>query len=218
MKFSGSYWSFSLLPSQWSPGPIDVPNPPIDIAAVSPWMLRMAGQVADGVHVHPLNTPTYLSETVVPSVAEGARRVERDPAQLELAVPVFTAVGDTDEEQERWWEMARVQVSFYGSTPNYAFIFDQIGFEGTTARIRERQKAGDIAGMAAVVSDDILEHFVVRGTWDELPGLIDQRLGGIAARVIAYFAGMGWQQDADWQAHWGQVAAAIAARTSSSEA
>src|SRR5436305_1856875 len=208
LEFSGTYWSFSLLPAQWSPGPIDVPDPPIDIAAVSPWMLGMAGEIADGVHVHPLNTPKYLAETVVPLIGQG----------VELAVTVFTAVGDTEEEQQRWWEMARVQVSFYGSTPNYAFIFDQVGFEGTTARIRERQKAGDIAGMAAVVSDDLLEHFVVRGSWDELPGLIDQRLGGIATRAIAYFAGMGWQQDPDWQEHWGQVAPAIAASTSSSGA
>jgi hypothetical protein len=28
----------SLLPPMWSPGPIDVPDPPIDIAAVNPWM------------------------------------------------------------------------------------------------------------------------------------------------------------------------------------
>src|SRR5947207_604168 len=118
LDFSGSYWSFSLLPAQWSPGPIDVPDPPIDVAAVSPWMLRMAGQVADGVHVHPLNTPTYLAETVVPGVADGARQAGRDPAEVELAVPVFTAAGDTEEERERWWEMARVQVAFYGSTPN----------------------------------------------------------------------------------------------------
>jgi probable F420-dependent oxidoreductase len=205
LKFEGTYWSFSLLPAQWSPGPIEVPDPPIDIAAVSPWMLRMAGEVADGVHVHPLNTPTYLAQTVLPLVGDG----------VELAVPVFTAAGDTDEEQQRWWEMARVQVSFYGSTPNYAFIFDQVGFEGTTAKIRERQKAGDIAGMAAVISDDLLEHLVVRGTWDELPGLIVERLDGIAARAIAYFAGMGWQQDPQWREHWGHVAAAIASRTSS---
>src|SRR3954451_4939489 len=82
LAFSGSYWSFSLMPAQWSPGPIDVPDPPIDIAAVSPWMLRMAGQIADGVHVHPLNPPTYLAETVVPEVADGARRVGRDPAEV----------------------------------------------------------------------------------------------------------------------------------------
>ncbi|TMK84848.1 MAG: TIGR03617 family F420-dependent LLM class oxidoreductase [Actinobacteria bacterium] len=201
LDFSGSYWSFSLLPAQWSPGPIDVPDPPIDVAAVSPWMLRMAGEVADGVHVHPLNTPTYLAQTVLPCVGEN----------VELAVPVFTAVGDTTEEQQRWWEMARMQVAFYGSTPNYAFIFDQIGFEGTTARIRERQKAGDLAGMAAVIDDDLLQHFVVRGSWEELPTLIVDRLGDVATRAIAYFAGMAWLQDPGFQERWGNVARAITA-------
>src|SRR5438270_1154691 len=96
LDFSGSYWSFSLLPAQWSPGPIDVPDPPIDVAAVSPWMLRMAGEVAAGVHVHPLNTPTYLAETVRPSVAEGAKKAGRDPADVQLIVPVFVAPGDTE--------------------------------------------------------------------------------------------------------------------------
>src|SRR6478735_5223951 len=78
LDFQGKYWQMSLLPAAWSPGPIPVPDPPIDIAAVNPWMLRMAGEVADGVHVHPLNSPTYLAETVVPQVAEGARRAGRD--------------------------------------------------------------------------------------------------------------------------------------------
>jgi hypothetical protein len=60
--------------------------------------------------------------------------------------------------------------------------------------------------MAAVIPDQLLEHFVVRGTWDELPGLITDRLDGIAARAIAYFAGMAWQQDPAWQERWGSVA------------
>ena len=205
LEFSGSYWSFSLLPAQWSPGPIGVPDPPIDVAAVSPWMLRMAGEVADGVHVHPLNTPTYLAETVVPSVTEGARRAGRDAADVELAVPVFTAAGDTEKERQQGWEMARAQVAFYGSTPNYAFIFDQVGFEGTTAKIRERQKAGDFAGMASVVSDELLGHFVVRGSWDELSSLIIDRLGGVAARVIAYSAGFDFRDPA-MRERWGRVA------------
>src|SRR4051812_36829149 len=140
LSFDGTYWSFSLLPAQWSPGPIGVPDPPIDIAAVSPWMLRMAGEVADGVHVHPLNTPTYLRETVLPTVAEGAAKAGRSVDDLEVIVPTFAAPGDTEEEQATWREFARTQVAFYGSTPNYAFIFDQVGREGTTAKLREKQK------------------------------------------------------------------------------
>jgi alkanesulfonate monooxygenase SsuD/methylene tetrahydromethanopterin reductase-like flavin-dependent oxidoreductase (luciferase family) len=204
----------SLLPAQWSPGSIGVPDPPVDVAAVNPWMLRTAGAIADGVHVHPLNTPTYLAETVAPEVAVGARRAGRDPAELITIVPLFTAVGDTEEERARWWEMARVQVAFYGSTANYGFIFDQIGFEGTTPSIRERQKAGDLAGMSAVVTDEILDHFVVRSTWDELSDAIVARLGGVADRVVAYFAGAAWRQDRSSLARYGEVARDIVARTS----
>ncbi len=51
--------------------------PKVDIAAVNPWMLRMAGEVADGVHVHPLGEPGYIARHVVPNVAEGAEKSGR---------------------------------------------------------------------------------------------------------------------------------------------
>jgi probable F420-dependent oxidoreductase len=206
LDYAGSHWSFNLLPGQWSPGPIPSGPPPIDVAAVNPWMLRMAGEVADGVHVHPLNSPTYLRTTVLPGLAEGAARAGRDPGELAVIVPCFTAVGDTDGEQARWWETARMQVAFYGSTPNYAFIFDQLGHEGTTARIRERQKAGDLAGMAQVVTDDVLEHFVVRASWDQLAGRLVERYGTVATRVVLYFAGAAHEADPSALERFGAVA------------
>ena len=207
LAFEGDYYRFSLLPSQWSPGSIDAPDPPIDVAAVNPWMLRMAGEVADGVHVHPLNTPTYLAETVVPNVTRSGRKVD-------LIVPCFTAPGDSVEERAPWWEMARMQVAFYGSTPNYAFVFEQLDREGTTDRIRERQKAGDIAGMAAVVDDDLLLHFCVAASWDELSDQIVDRYAGTADRVVSYFAGLAWGQDPKSLARWGEVAKDVISRTS----
>jgi len=205
LDHDGPFYKLSLLPGQWSPGPIDVADPPIDIAAVNPWMLRMAGEVADGVHVHPLNTPTYLDQTVRPNINAGAIAAGRAPDDVQLIVPCFTAAGDNDSERDQWRELARMQVAFYGSTPNYHFIFDQLGFEGTTGRIRERQKAGDFAGMAAAVSDDILEHFVVGGTWDEMPRRLADRYRHVD-RVVLYFAGMAWQRDRTVLKRWGAVA------------
>jgi probable F420-dependent oxidoreductase len=213
LDFHGRYWQMSLLPATWSPGPIDVPDPPVDIAAVNPWMLRMAGEVADGVHVHPLNTPTYLAETVRPSVEEGAKAAGRDPSDVQLIVPVFVAPGDTEEERNPWWERARFQVAFYGSTPNYGFIFDQLGREGTTPRIREKQKAGDLAGMAAVIDDDLLSHFCVASPWDDLSDRLIARLDGVADRAVSYFTAAGWQQAPASLARWGEVARDVVSRT-----
>src|SRR5947207_8640166 len=39
LAFEGRYYNLSLLPPMWSPGPLSVADPPIDIAAVNPWML-----------------------------------------------------------------------------------------------------------------------------------------------------------------------------------
>jgi probable F420-dependent oxidoreductase len=166
LDHDGEHWKLSLLPAMWSPGPIDVPDPPIDVAAVNPWMLRMAGEVADGLHVHPLNHPTYLRETVLPELAAGAARAGRSVDDVQLIIPTFAAPGSTSDDVQALREMARMQVAFYGSTPNYAFVFEQLGRPETTPRLRERQKATRLvsyfAGMAWAREPAAL------GPWGEL--------------------------------------------------
>lgn len=211
LAFEGDHWSFSLLPAEWSPGRIDVPAPPIDVAAVNPWMLRMAGEVADGVHVHPLNSPTYLRTTVLPELAAGAARSGRGVDDLEVIVPCFTVAGDTEEERATWREAARFQIAFYGSTPNYAYIFEQLGAPGTTEALGERMRARDLPGMAALVTDDLLGHFVVEAAWDDLADRVVDRYAGIATRVVLYFGGNLWQRDRDAFARLGEVARAVRA-------
>lgn len=186
LAFEGRYYRLSLLPPTWSPGPLpgDLPDPPIDVAAVNPWMLRMAAEVADGVHVHPINTATYYEKTLLPNLAVTGR-------SLTLFVPLFTAAGETEAERSRLREAARTMVAFYGSTPNYAFIFEQLGRPGTTEAIRARQKAGDLAGMAQAIDDDLLRHFVVEATWAELPARITERVAplvdaGHDVQVVMY--------------------------------
>ncbi len=211
LEVEGEYYALSLLPETWTPGAIDCPDPPVDVAAVNPWMLRMAGQVADGVHVHPLNNPTYLRETVLPELTAGAARSGRSVDELDVIVPAFLCVGDTEEERHAWREMARVQVAFYGSTPNYAFIFEQLDREGTTERLRERQRAGDIAGMAKVIDDDLLEQFTTTGTWDDVADVIVAKYGGIATRVVSYFTGIDVVRDPGTFERWGDLARRVTA-------
>ena len=211
LAVEGEYYALSLLTPMWSPGAIDAADPPVDVAAVNPWMLRMAGEVADGVHIHPLNTPTYLRETALPELGAGAARAGRSVDDLEVIVPAFLCVGDSEEERRTWREAARVQIAFYGSTPNYAFIFEQLDREGTTDRIRERQRAGDIPGMAAVIDDDLLEQFTTTGTWDDVADKIVAKYGGIATRVVSYFTGSDVVRDPASFERWGALARRVTA-------
>ena len=184
----GEFYDLDFITPQWSPGHIAEPDPKVDIAAVNPWMLRMAGEVADGVHVHPIGEPGYLRRHVVPNIAAGAAKAGRSPADVEVIVPVLTVVGDTDAERRRERELVRASMSFYGSTPNYAFIWDEAGFDGTTARIREKQKAGDVAGMAAQITDEHIAVFATESTWDGLAAALRDRYDAVAGRLVLYNA------------------------------
>jgi probable F420-dependent oxidoreductase len=205
----GEFYELDFITPQWSPGPIDVPDPKVDIAAVNPWMLRMAGEVADGVHVHPIGEPGYIARHVIPNVAEGARKSGRSSSDVAIIVPVLTIVGDTDEERDKEREAVRASMAFYGSTPNYAFIWDEAGFEGTTARIREKQKAGDLTGMAAQVSDDHVAAFATESTWDTLADNLIEKYARTATRLVLYNA----VGDPERFERYGEVARRVSARS-----
>jgi probable F420-dependent oxidoreductase len=210
LEHHGEFYELTFITPQWSPGKIDAPDPKVDIAAVNPWMLHMAGEVADGVHVHPIGEPGYLKRHVVPQVAAGAAKAGRSASDINLIIPVMTIVGDTDEERHAEREHARAMLSFYGSTPNYAFIWDEAGFEGTTARIREKQKAGDFAGMAAQITDEHLQVFTAEASWDGLADELIARYSDTASRLVLYNAG----RNLDRFERYGQVAQQIIQRTS----
>ncbi|STZ74262.1 putative F420-dependent oxidoreductase, MSMEG_2256 family [Mycolicibacterium fortuitum] len=184
----GDFYDLDFITPQWSPGPIDAADPKVDIGAVNPWMLRMAGEVADGVHVHPIGEPGYLARHVLPNLAAGAAKAGRSPSDIAKIVPVMTIVGDSDEERANERQLVRASMSFYGSTPNYAFIWDEAGFEGTTARLRERQKAGDIAGMADQITDEHIAAFATESTWDGLAAALTAKYAGVATRLVLYNA------------------------------
>jgi probable F420-dependent oxidoreductase len=210
LEHRGEFYELTFLNAQWSPGAIDAPDPAVDIAAVNPWMLTMAGEVADGVHIHPIGEPGYLRRTAIPAIAAGARAAGRDLSEVGLIVPVTTIVGDTDEEIAAARQRARQTLSFYASTPNYAFIWDDAGFEGTTERIRARQKAGDFAGMAAEITDDHLGVFCTEASWDGLADTLIDTYGDIATRLVLYNPAF---ESAERFERYGIVAAAISQRT-----
>ena len=211
LRYEGPFYRLTLLPAAWAPRRHGWEDIKIDISAVGPWMTRMAGEVADGIHVHPFHSIDYLRGRLLPAVAEGARAAWREPAEVELIVPVFAVPGDSPEERSKLLERARAQIAFYGSTKNYSFQFDDLGFEGTSARLNERLKAGDVTGMAGLITDEMLEHFAVVARWDEMADALVARYRGVASRLVMYLAEDGITGDPASVARWGEIARAVVA-------
>jgi len=111
LDYHSRHYELTLLPGMWSPGPVIPNDPPIDLAAVNPWMLRLAGELADGVHVHPLHSMHYLEHRLEPAIAEGAARAGRSAEDIDLLVPVFIVAGDTPEDRCDLRHLARTQIA-----------------------------------------------------------------------------------------------------------
>jgi alkanesulfonate monooxygenase SsuD/methylene tetrahydromethanopterin reductase-like flavin-dependent oxidoreductase (luciferase family) len=73
LNVKGQFYRFDLMTPFFDPGPISHPQIPVYIAGVNEYMCRVAGEVCDGLHVHPFNSPKYLRESVHPWVEGGLR-------------------------------------------------------------------------------------------------------------------------------------------------
>jgi probable F420-dependent oxidoreductase len=209
LQHDGPYYKLSLLPEQWTPARHDHEDVKVDISAVGPIMLRVAGEVADGVHVHPMHSMHYIEKRLLPGLADGAKRAGRDPAKIDLIVPVIVAAGDTAEARVGPIKEARTTIGFYGATPNYSFQFDDLGYTGLRDKLADRLKARDSEGSQALITDEILDRFALVARWDDVADRMIERYKGIASRLVIYLASHWREIDPKTLARWGEVARAV---------
>ena len=96
-RYVGEFFKLALMTPFFNPGPLDVPAPPIYIAAVNKLMLRLAGSHCEGVHIHALHTVKYLDEIALPELAVGWQRGGKERPDFRLNAAVF--VVPTDDPQ-----------------------------------------------------------------------------------------------------------------------
>src|SRR2546423_5213030 len=128
------------------------PDPPIYVAALSPNMLRLAGEVADGVMLWLCN-PDYIRDVVVPAVRDGRERGGKplDGFDIVAAVPVAL----TDDPDAARTAM-RQELIPYASLPFYRSLLERSGFGEEIAAFDDGMQAGDLERATAGLSDRLL--------------------------------------------------------------
>ncbi len=180
LNFRGEFYRLTLMTPFFSPGPIGTPRVPIYIAGVNTSLCRLAGELADGFHVHPNHTVKYVREIVLPGIEAGLALSGRTRADLELVTSVFVITNDAEREA------VRAQVAFYSSTPSYRSVLDCHGWGEVGERLSRMAARGEWAQMPAEVSDEMLDAFAVAGTYEELPAKIHARYDGLLDRIMLY--------------------------------
>ena len=89
----GEHYTITLTTPFFAPGPIEHPRIPIYIAAVNAYNLRLAGELCEGVHLHPFHSVKYLRDFALPNIEAGLARGGRSRDAVELACSVFMITG-----------------------------------------------------------------------------------------------------------------------------
>jgi alkanesulfonate monooxygenase SsuD/methylene tetrahydromethanopterin reductase-like flavin-dependent oxidoreductase (luciferase family) len=150
---AGEKWSTSFHLGGLDPRP----ELPIYIAALSPAMLRLAGEIGDGVLLW-LCSPRYIKDVVIPEVTAGRERAGLTLEGFDIvpAVPSALAADTSDA----FAAMRRDLLPYFG-LPFYRAMLERSGFDADIQRFDAA--GGDLQAMQAAISEDFLEQLTAVG-------------------------------------------------------
>jgi probable F420-dependent oxidoreductase len=183
LAFESEHYRLSLMVPLFDPGPIAHPDIPIHIAAVNPTMCRIAGEVADGMRPHPVCTPKYIREVMLPAVAKGAAAAGRDPAKIAVAMKPLICTAPNAATLAVRVRDVRARVAFYASTPGYRAAFDAHGLTDLAMELALLSKAQRWEELPPRITDDVLHTYAVVGTYDEIGRKLIDRYRGLITDV-----------------------------------
>ncbi|HEC24017.1 MAG TPA: TIGR03617 family F420-dependent LLM class oxidoreductase [Chloroflexi bacterium] len=197
LNYRGEHYKFTLMTPFFTP-PRHRHDIPIYIAGVNTGLCRLAGELCDGFHVHPLHSVKYLSEVIRPAISEGAQAAGRTINDVALSASVFVVTGTEAGQRDFVEEMVRQQIAFYASTPSYRPVFEIHGWGDVAAelsRLAARKRWGE---MGRLISPDILETFAIVAGPDEVGPAALERYTGLLDRITFYLPYLPGQFDELW--------------------
>jgi probable F420-dependent oxidoreductase len=186
LDFKGRFFRFDLMTPFFNPGPIEHPTIPVYVAAVNQAMCRVAGEVCEGLHVHPFNSPQYLREYVRPAVEEGRAKARRTGADFSYVTSSFVVLGDTPQEIEQQKAAVKQQIAFYASTRTYEPVLAAHGWQDLVPHLHRKSVEGDWKGMAELITDEMLDTYAVTGSYATIAARLKERYAGLLDRTAFY--------------------------------
>jgi len=179
----GEFYQHTLMAPFFNPGPNPHGTPPIFLAGVGPLMTQVAGEVADGYFLHPFHTETFLQQVTMPALEKGFAASGRAREQFEISAQVIVVSGADEATLEKAKQGARMQISFYGSTPAYRGVLESVGRGDLQAELNALTKSGGWGDMPARIDDELLNQIAIVGPLDAIPERLKKRFGDSADRV-----------------------------------
>ena len=184
LDFQGRYYQFDLMTPFFSPGASPEEKPPVFISAINPFNCRVAGELCDGLALHPITSAKYLTEVIKPNIARGAQKGGRNPKDVTLNGSGFVITGPDKRAIEAKRDEVRRRIAFYFSTRTYLPVLEVHGFQDVGPRLHQLSLQGEWSQMPGLVSDEMLNAFAVTGQYEEVADQIKARFGGLIDEVV----------------------------------
>ena len=146
------------------------PEIPIFIGALSPAMLRLAGEIGDGVMLW-LCEPNYIRDVVIPSVREGRERAGKDMPGFEIVAAVPAALTDNPAGA---YEAIRGELLIYFSLPFYRTMLERSGHGADIAAFDAAVAERDSEAMRSAISERFLDALTAVGDEDAVRAGIER--------------------------------------------
>lgn len=140
---------------------------PIYLSAIFPKMIRVAGQVADGVAIGAINSVEYIREVLRPRVRAAAAEAGRDPNALGFLMAGFVSVSENREQARQAAREAICRLFHPLPHPYYDFMLREHGFSAAADAAKQYVPEGKLQKAAEAMTDDILDRVTIAGTPDE---------------------------------------------------
>ena len=186
LRFRGEFYTHTLMTPFFNPGPNPYGAPKVYLAAVGELMTEVAGEVCDGLLVHPFTSERYLRDVTFPALERGMNRSGRDRKDFTLSYSGLIATGATDQSQEEARAAVRKQVAFYASTPAYRGVLEMHGWGKAQSALNALSREGRWDDMGALVSDEMLDAFSVATPVDDVASVVQRRFGDLIDRFSIY--------------------------------
>lgn len=187
LQFVGKYYNHTLMTPAFTPENKTYGAPRVVLAAVGALMTEVAGEVADGMIIHPFSTLPYIESVTLPAIDKGLAKAGRARADFEISYSNFVVTGRDEREFEASKQAARERIAFYGSTPAYKGVLDSIGVGELQGELNTMSKQGRWKEMGTLITDDILGEFAVVGEPGDIAPEMLRRYGSFTDRTSASF-------------------------------
>ncbi len=186
MDFDGEYYRHTLMTPMFNPGPLECGPPPVLLGALGPIMTRVAGEVADGLVIHPFNSLPFIEQGALPAVQRGLERSGRSRDDFILQVNAIVVTGETEEAVAAARRSVRDLLGFYASTPAYRPPMEAVGYGELQPELNRLSKEGRWEELGSHIDDSFLEAFATIGEPREIADKLRTRYGSFADRLAIY--------------------------------